>query len=99
MVNTIYPESLTQIYDLLKVRRGCGARLAARRRRLTPPILALPPQDDYVIVYQRPTQGLFKSENDGFQESVDDITTLEAHAAKVGGSACSVRRRRRVSAR
>ena len=60
MVNTIYPESLTQIYDLLK--------------------------DNYIVVYQRPTQGLFKSENDGFQESIDDITTLEAHAAKVGGT-------------
>jgi hypothetical protein len=60
MVNTIYPESLTQIYDLLK--------------------------DHYVVVYQRPTQGLFKSENDGFHESIDDITTLEAHAAKVGGT-------------
>jgi hypothetical protein len=43
-------------------------------------------KDHYVVVYQRPTQGLFKSENDGFHESIDDITTLEAHAAKVGGT-------------
>jgi hypothetical protein len=43
-------------------------------------------KDHYVVVYQRPTAGLFKSENDGFQESVDDILTLEAHAAKVGGT-------------
>ena len=40
MVNTIYPESLTQIYDLLKVRRGRGARLQPRSTtyaRLYPP--------------------------------------------------------------
>jgi hypothetical protein len=43
-------------------------------------------KDHYVVVYQRPTAGLFKSENDGFQESVEDITILEAHAAKVGGT-------------
>jgi len=43
-------------------------------------------KDNYIVVYQRPTAGLFKSENDGFQESVEDITTLEAHAAKVGGT-------------
>jgi hypothetical protein len=39
-----------------------------------------------VVVYQRPTQGLFKSEQDGHQDRVDDITTLEEHAAKVGGT-------------
>ena len=42
-------------------------------------------KDNYVVVYQRPTSGLFKSEQDGFSDAVDDITALEEHAAKVGG--------------
>jgi hypothetical protein len=43
-------------------------------------------KDNYVVVYQRPTQGLFKSEQDGHQDRVDDITVLEEHAKKVGGT-------------